>query len=75
MNTQATLTEVRADGMQKWERTDLPMQDRMRYIWLAPLQSKVGVKVGSVANLVFSKGSGGMIGGHWAGWKVLELAA
>lgn len=70
----ATLTEVRADKMQKWERTDLPKSDHMRYIWLNPYQSIAGVKVGSQAKLTFNKGTGGMVGGHHSVWKVKELA-
>ena len=68
----ATLTEVRKDGMQKWERSDLPKSDHMRYIWLNAYASKVGVEVGSIAELEFVKGTGGAIGGHWAGWKVVK---
>jgi len=73
MQVTATLTEVRKDGMQKWERSDLPKSDHMRYIWLNAYQSIKGVGVGSNAKLVFSKGTGGMIGGHFSVWKVLEL--
>lgn len=70
---QATLTEIRHDGFQKWERTDLPQQDHNRYIWLQPFQSKPGAKLGSKANLTFHKGTGGAVGGHWSLWKVSEL--
>jgi hypothetical protein len=70
MKVQAILTEVRKDGMQKWERLELAKSDYTRYIWLAPFQSTSGVKVGSVADLVFYKGTGGAIGGHWSGWRV-----
>jgi hypothetical protein len=64
----ATLTEIRArDGMQKWERTELPASDSARYIWLTP---SAGVSVGEVRTLEFVKGTGGAIGGHWAGWKI-----
>jgi hypothetical protein len=72
MKVQATLTEVRADGMQKWERADLDKQDHMRYIWLRP-NGSLGISprvVGDTAELEFVKGTGGPIGGHWAGWKV-----
>lgn len=69
----AILTEVRKDGMQKWERSDLPKSDHMRYIWINAYQSIAGVKVGSQAKLIFSKGTGGMVGGHFSVWKVKEL--
>lgn len=36
--TTATLTEIRADGMQKWERDDMPTTNHLRYIWLHPFQ-------------------------------------
>lgn len=45
----------------------------MRYIWLSPYQSIIGVKVGTQANLEFGSGTGGAVGGHWAGWKVIEI--
>ncbi len=57
----ALCTEIRKDGMQKWERYDLPKSDHMRYIWLAAFQSKPDVKVGSQANLEFVTGTGGTI--------------
>lgn len=69
MHTQATLTEIRADGMQKWERPNLPVADHNRYIWLT---ARTGFKVGDVRTLEFSKGTGGQIGGHWAGWKIVK---
>lgn len=69
----AILTEVRKDGMQKWERYDLPKSDHMRYIWISAYQSKIGVKVGTQALMKFIKGTGGSIGGHWAGWEVMEI--
>jgi hypothetical protein len=75
MKTTATLTEIRKDGFQKWERSELPKSDRMRYIWLQPFQSIKGAEIGSTATLVFSKGTGGLIGGHHAGWRVTELVA
>ena len=68
MKTAATLTEIRADGMQKWEQIALPKADRARYIWLTPSR---GVAVGDERTLEFSKGTGGAIGGHWAGWKIV----
>lgn len=71
MQVAATLTEIRTDGMQKWERTDLPKQDHNRYIWLAPYCGAVKVAVGREATLAFTKGTGGMVGGHWAGWRVI----
>ena len=73
MQVTATLTEIRADGKQKWERTDLPVRDHMCYIWLNPYQSIKGVEVGSYAKLEFNKGTGGMISGHFSIWKVKEL--
>lgn len=69
----AILTEIRKDGMQKWERTDLPRSDHMRYLWLNAYQSLKGVAIGTTANLVFEKGTGGVTGGHWAVWKVKEI--
>lgn len=71
----ATLTEVRADKMQKWERLDLPKQDHMRYIWINPYQSIPGVEVGSQAKLSFSNGTGGLVGGHFSIWRVIEIVA
>jgi hypothetical protein len=71
MQVQATLTEIRRDGMQKWERTDLPKQDRARYIWLAPYAGAIKATVGHQATLAFIKGTGGMVGGHWAGWRIV----
>ena len=68
----AILTEIRKDGMQKWERNDKLKSDHMRYVWLSPYQSKSGVKVGDEANIEFRKGTGGAIGGHYAGWKVVK---
>jgi hypothetical protein len=62
----ATLTEIRSDHMQKWERTDLDVNDQARYIWLAPFQSKPNLAVGQEARLSFNKG----VNGAWAGWKV-----
>ena len=62
----ATLTEIRADHMQKWERTELSKNDQVRYIWLALNQSKPNLTLGTVATLVFVKTSGG----HWSGWRV-----
>lgn len=73
MEVLATLTEVRKDGMQKWERSDLPKSDHMRYIWINAYQSKAGVIVGTNAKLSFNSGTGGMIGGHWSVWKVKEV--
>ncbi len=73
MQVIATLTEIRKDGMQKWERYDLPKSDHMRYIWLNVYQSNPLVMLGSEAELEFGKGTGGMIGGHWAGWKVTKI--
>lgn len=70
MKVTATLTERRRDGMQKWERTDLDKGDHMRYIWLAPFQTKSDLSVGAVETLEFVKGTGGAISGHWAGWKI-----
>ena len=72
MQVIATLTEVRADGKQKWERTELPKQDQARYIWLTPYAGAVKVAVGSEATLEFVKGTGGMTCGHWAGWKIVK---
>lgn len=66
----ATLTEIRADHMQKWERDDLPTTNHLRYIWIAPFQSIEGVKVGSRCTLAFENGTGGRAGGHWSLWKV-----
>lgn len=71
----ATLTEVRKDGMQKWERSDLATSDHMRYIWIASFQSLKGMSVGSVATLVFERGTGGVTGGHWSLWRVKAEAA
>jgi hypothetical protein len=62
----ATLTEIRSDHMQKWERTDLDVANRARYIWLTPFQSKPNLVVGQEARLSFNKG----VDGAWAGWKV-----
>jgi hypothetical protein len=70
MKVTATLTEIRADHMQKWERTELSVKDQARYIWLAPIESRPGLSVGTVAELEFVKGTGGAVGGHWAGWKI-----
>ena len=69
---QATLTEVRKDGMQKWERADLDKQDHMRYIWLRQDGTLYARRpsVGDTAVLEWVKGTGGSTGGHWAGWKV-----
>jgi hypothetical protein len=67
----ATLTQIRQDGMQKWERIELPKADQARYIWLAPYAGAAKYNVGSVATLAFIKGTGGMTGGHWAGWRVV----
>ena len=69
----ATLTEVRKDYMQKWERLDLPKSDHMRYIWINPYQSVRGAKVGDEARILFDKGSGGAIGGHWSVYRVVEI--
>ena len=71
MQVRAILTEVRADGKQKWERTELPKQDMARYIWLAPYAGAVKAAVGTEATLAFVNGTGGMVGGHWAGWRVV----
>ena len=68
MRVTATLTEVRKDGMQKWERSDLLKSDHMRYIWITPSKANVG----DIATLEFVKGTGGAIGGHWAGWKIVN---
>ena len=73
MDVSASLTEIRRDGMQKWERDDLPKEDHLRYIWLHPFHSIAGAIVGSRGRLEFSKGVGGSVGGHWALWKVKEL--
>lgn len=69
----AILTEIRKDGMQKWERNDKVKSDHMRYVWLSPYQSKAGVKIGDEAQIEFHKGTGGIIGGHWAGWKIVKI--
>ncbi len=73
MTILATLTEVRKDGMQKWERSDLPTTDHMRYIWLNAYQSNKDANIGSQAKLDFIKGTGGATGGHFSLWKVIEL--
>ena len=75
MQVLATLTEIRKDKMQKWEREDLDVSNNMRYIWLAPYQSKPEVIIGSKGKLEFVKGSGGQIGGHWAAWIVKEIVS
>ena len=64
MQVKATFTERRSDGMQKWERIELPQSDRNRYIWLAPFQSKPGLAIGAVETLEFVKRD------YWAGWKI-----
>jgi hypothetical protein len=69
----ATLTHVRDDGMQKWERPDKLVSDRSRYIWIRKDMSHKDAKVGSNAKLTFFKGTGGAAGGHYSGWKVKEL--
>ena len=73
MISQATLTEIRADGMQKWERNEIPRGNHLRYVWINVWQSKPEVKLDCVAELEFVKGTGGAIGGHWAGWKVNKI--
>lgn len=72
MRVKATLTEIRRDGMQKWERGDIDKNDHRRYIWLSPrFGSKHDVKVGDVATLEYIRGTGGAVGGHWAGWRLV----
>lgn len=70
MKVTATLTERRADGMMKFERSDRPSSDHMRYVWLSPYEAKSSIPVGSVVTLEWVNGTGGVVGGHWAGWKV-----
>lgn len=70
---EATCTEIRADGMQKWERTELPKSDQKRYIWLQSFQSKTGVVVGTVGKIAYVNGTGGAIGGHWGINKLMEI--
>ena len=73
MISQATLTEIRKDGMQKWERNEIPRGNHLRYVWINAYQSKPEAKLDCVAELEFVKGTGGMIGGHWAGWRVNKI--
>lgn len=55
----ATLTAIRTDGMQKWEREDRIVTDRSRYFWLQSFQSIKDAKVGSIGTLEFITGPGG----------------
>ena len=71
MQVQAKLTERRADGKMKFERNDLDKSDHMRYIWLSPYEVSSKIEVGSTVTLEYVKGTGGIIGGHWAGWKII----
>jgi len=72
MQVLAHLTEIRSDGMQKWENPTFGIKDSRRYIWLSPRMSKPGLAVGATGTLEFTKGTAGLVGGHWAGWKLVK---
>ena len=70
MKVKVKLTERRVDGMMKFEREDLDKSNHMRYIWFSPYEIANKIEVGSEVILEWCKGTGGVIGGHWAGWRI-----